>query len=130
MLWVAVRTHPDLVRSDYYEASKGVDGEQATRLASAHLGWRVAPLAEGRDVVLLRIADVEGRPVTGLTGEARAYRPADASLDQALPLGADATEPGLYRMRFARPAPGLWRLTLDVRRDGARFVHELPLVAP
>jgi nitrogen fixation protein FixH len=90
----------------------------------------VAPLAESRDVLLLRIADADGRPVHGLTGEARAYRPADAALDQALPLGEDAAEPGLYRARFGRPAPGLWRLTLDVRRDGARFVHELPLVTP
>lgn len=132
MIWIAVQAEPHLVRTDYYEASKNVDRDQALRAASARLGWRVAapPALLHRGAIGLRIRDAAGRPVSGLTGVVSAYRPADPGLDQPLSWQEDPATPGLYRAAFARPAAGLWRITLDLERQGARLYEELPVVTP
>lgn len=132
MIWIAVAASPNLVRRDYYDASKHVDAEQAARQASARLGWRVSEAAEARapDAVALRIVDAAGAPVSGLQGALHAYRPADAALDQPLRWREDPAAPGLYRAGFARPAPGLWRLTLDLRRGDERLYEDLIIVMP
>lgn len=132
MIWIAVAHEPNLVRSDYYDASKRVDSEQAARLASARLGWQVRPEAarSTHGAAALRIVDAAGRPVSGLAGRVAAYRPSDAALDQPLAWSEDGAEPGLYRAAFARPAGGLWHVTLDLQRGGQRLYLDVPLVLP
>ncbi len=132
MIWIAVAGAPDLVRSDYYDASKRVDSEQAARLASDRLGWQVRPDAahSAHGTAALRILDAAGRPVSGLAGSVAAYRPSDAALDQPLAWSEDSAEAGLYRAAFARPAGGLWHVRLDVRRGGQRLYLDVPFVLP
>ena len=132
MIWIAVQAEPNLVRADYYDASKRYDSEQAARMASDRLGWQVGDVEALRthERIALRVTDAQGRPVSGLTGSVSAYRPSDASLDQSLHVSEDAAEPGLYHVAFSRPASGLWRLTLDLQQGGWRLYHELALVTP
>jgi nitrogen fixation protein FixH len=132
MIWLALAYQPNLVRRDYYDASRLVDGEQAARLASARLGWQAGADAarSRRDAAALRVLDAAGRPVSGLAGSVSAYRPSDAALDQPLAWQEDPAEPGLYRATFARPAAGLWRVELDVRRGAERLYLDLPIVLP
>ncbi len=131
MIWIAVGAGPNLVTEDYYERSKHVDAELALREASARLGWQVEVLAalRTRERVVLRIRDGAGRPVSGLRGSVQAYRPSDAALDQRLAWSEDGA-PGRYEARFGRPAAGLWRIRLDLRRGGQRLYEEVAFVAP
>jgi nitrogen fixation protein FixH len=132
MFWYAEEEPTYLVRQDYYDASKTYDRDHAARLASARLGWRVdtAEDLRSRDTLTLRIADAAGRPVSGLAGTVSAYRPSDARLDQPLRWSEDGSQPGLYRASFARPAQGLWRVTLDVSRGGQRLFEDLTVAMP
>lgn len=132
MVWYAEADPPDLVRPDYYAASKVFDKVQEARIASARLGWQVAALAEHRthSVLEFRIEDAGGKPASGLTGHVHAYRPSDNKLDQQLQWNAVAGQPGLYRASFHRPAEGLWRITLDVRQDGKRLYQDVNVVMP
>ena len=132
MVTMALRDSPGLVRADYYEASKEVNAEHAARMASARLGWQVRTVDEAATAasLRLRVTDAQGAPVTGLNGLAQAYRPSDATLDQALTWHYDPERPGEYAVVFDRPWPGLWRLSLDLSRDDLRLVHELPVVLP
>jgi nitrogen fixation protein FixH len=132
MIWIALKAEPDLVRADYYEASKTYDSDQAVRFASDRLGWRVGDVEALREHgrIALRIADAQGRPVSGLTGGIGAYRPSDERLDQSLRVSEDAAEPGLYHAEFPRPASGLWRLTLDLRQGERRLYQDLSLATP
>lgn len=130
MLWYAEDDPPELVRPDYYAASKTYDVDHAARLASARLGWQVVQAPRSRSLLALRITDAEGRPVSGLAGHVSAYRASDVSLDQTLQWSEDSAQPGLYRATFARPAAGLWRVTLDVRHDGKRLYEDVSVVMP
>jgi len=132
MIWIAVDARPSLVRPDYYAASKQVDAERAARLASARLGWQVSevPGLIQRDTLALRIADAAGHPVSGMAGSVSAYRPSSDKLDQSLAWSEDPAQPGLYRATFARPAQGLWRVTLDVKHEGKRLYQDLSVVMP
>ncbi len=127
MVWVATQVSPNLVRSDYYEASKHVDEEQAARASSTRLGWQVQEgVAAG--AVTVRVTDRDGQPVGGLAGTVHAYRPSDATLDQRLTWEELAGASGAYLARFSRPRPGLWRITLDVARGDDRLYQDLVVV--
>ena len=132
MVWFAEEEPPDLVRSDYYTAAKDYDADHAARLASARLGWQVSevPGLIQRDTLALRIADAAGHPVSGMAGSVSAYRPSSDKLDQSLAWSEDPAQPGLYRATFARPAQGLWRVTLDVKHEGKRLYQDLSVVMP
>jgi nitrogen fixation protein FixH len=132
MFWFSLEAPSDLVRADYYAQSKLVDEALAAQAASDRSGWRVAlpPAQESPDAVSFRVLDERGDPVAGLSGSAQAYRPSDAALDQPLALGESAEAPGTYVARFARPAPGLWELRLELKGRGQRFLNDLRVVIP
>ena len=131
MVWIAVRAQPDLVTPDYYAASKRVDQDVAARADDLRAGWRVQPVGgDDAATLTLSVRDGAGLPAAGLAGTVRAYRPADAALDQPLAWEAVPGRPGTYRARFARPAPGLWQIRLDLRRGQERLYRELEWVAP
>jgi nitrogen fixation protein FixH len=132
MVWYAEADPPELVRADYYAASKDFDRDHEARLASARQGWQVSALEapRSRDTLELRIADADGRPANGLAGKVSAYRASDEHLDQALAWSEDPAQPGLYRAVFLRPRQGLWRITLDVHSAGKRLYRDVSVVMP
>jgi nitrogen fixation protein FixH len=132
MLWVSLQGPPLLVTTGYYEQARRYDKDRAQRAAGAQAGWQIqaAPAAGDAATVDVRIAAGAGHPVAGLAGIATAYRPSDGRLDQALSWSADAATPGLYHARFARPAPGLWQVTLLLARGTERLDHTFRYVAP
>jgi nitrogen fixation protein FixH len=130
MLWVSWRSEPELVQRDYYEASKRYDRVIAAKTQSAGTGWRVTVAAGGTGRIVVRVVDREGRPLAGLAGTARAYRPADPALDQVLAWAERAGTPGSYEAGFSQPVPGLWEITLDLERGGERFYRTFRHVAP
>jgi nitrogen fixation protein FixH len=132
MFWFSLHSGTDLVAKDYYSRAERYNDTIAAEAASRATGWRARVTADSAadGALTLVVADAAGRPVTGLTGEALAYRPSDAALDQALALSELPGQPGAYRLRFARPARGLWEVSLDLRADGGRLDQRLRVVTP
>ncbi len=131
LVWVATR--PDTPRPirGYYEAAKAWDADEAVEAASRQLGWSVRYELPG-DVphlagmprpVDVRVADRDGRPVSGLTGLLFAIRPADGRLNQSGPLVEIPQAAGTYRSLVRMDEAGAWELRIDAKRDALRFVH-------
>jgi len=129
MFWVSLRAGTDLVSRDYYARASRYDGQMAAEAAHRATGWRTR-FGASPGIVTLAVTDAQGKPVAGLTGEARAYRPSDAALDQALALSETGESPGTYQLRFANPARGLWEISLDLRGPDGRLDETIRVVVP
>ena len=91
LVWVATR--PDTPRpiKGYYEAARAWDADEAVEDASRQLGWTVryelpadVPHFAGMPrPVDVRVADRDGKPVSGLAGRLFAIRPSDTRLNQS-----------------------------------------------
>ncbi|MFN7988456.1 MAG: FixH family protein [Thermoanaerobaculia bacterium] len=131
LVWVATR--PDAPRpiKGYYEAAKAWDADEAVEAASRQLGWSVRyELPEGVPhfagmprPVDVRVADRDGKPVSGLSGLLYAIRAADGRLNQTGGLVEIPQEPGTYRSLVRIDEPGAWELRIDAKREALRFVH-------
>ncbi|HSM50591.1 MAG TPA: FixH family protein [Thermoanaerobaculia bacterium] len=131
LVWVATR--PDAPRPirGYYEAARTWDADEAIAAASRELGWSVGfelpagiPHFPGMPrPVDVRVADRDGRAVSGMTGHLFAIRPADTRFNQSGELTELPQEPGCYRTLVRLDEPGDWELRLDVRQGALRFVH-------
>lgn len=133
MLWFTLRNPPQLVSASYYEDARGFSRTMAASQASAATGWHVqsAPSESvEQDRIVLSVADSRDRPVTGLLGRLRAYRPSDAALDQDLPLTERAGAPGRYEARFHNPRAGLWKLIVTLDKGDEHLLQEIAWVAP
>jgi nitrogen fixation protein FixH len=138
IVWVATR--PDTPRpiKGYYEAARAWDADEAVGEASRQLGWSVhydlpsdVPHFPGMPrPVDVRVADRDGRPVLGLSGQLFAIRPSDARLNQSGDLVALPHAPGSYRTLVLIDAPGAWELRIDARQEALRFVHAARLIVP
>jgi nitrogen fixation protein FixH len=138
IVWVATR--PDTPRpiKGYYEAAQAWDADEAVEQASRQLGWSVSydvpsdvPHVPGMPrPVDVRVADRDGRPVSGLAGRLFAMRPSDTRLNQSGELIALPQTPGRYRTLVRVHAPGAWELRIDVRQGALRFVHAARLTVP
>jgi hypothetical protein len=71
----------------------------------------------------VRVADREGKPVSGLSGRLIAIRPSDTRLNQAGALVEMPQEAGTYRTLILLDQPGTWELRLDTKQQALRFVH-------
>jgi hypothetical protein len=138
IVWVATR--PDAPRpiKGYYEAARAWDADEAVEQASRQLGWTVS-YALPSDVphfagmprpVDVRVADRDGKPVSGLAGHLLAVRPSDARLNQSGELTALPQAPGTYRTLVRLDLPGEWELRIDTRQDSLRFVHVARMTVP
>jgi nitrogen fixation protein FixH len=122
---------PKLVTPDYYEQGIAYQSVIDARARAAALGWRVklddARSSAGR--VLVTLTERSGAPLTRLRGQAELYRVDNPALDQAAPLEPVAGEPGVYAVRIARPARGLWsiRLALAPPESPANSPYSLSL---
>jgi len=131
LVWVATRPDSPRPIRGYYEAARAWDADEAVAAASRELGWSVRfelpagiPHLPGMPrPVDVRLADRDGRPVSGLTGHIFAVRPADSGRTQSAELVGMPQEPGSYRSLLRLDEPGNWELRLDVRQGALRFVH-------
>lgn len=137
---VYVATRPDAPRpiKGYYEAARAWDADEAVEQASRQLGWTVRyELPEGIPhfagmprPVDVRVADRDGRPVTGLAGHLFAIRPSDTRLNQTGELVELPQQAGSYRTLVRIDEPGLWEVRIDARQQALRFVHAARLDVP
>jgi nitrogen fixation protein FixH len=116
----ATSTFGGLETSSSYKA-----GLMFKQIASAQrqdaLHWRVDGKltrdAKGEAVLDVAAHDAQGAAITGLTALARLAHPADARLDQAVPLNRIGA--GMFHGQV-QAQPGQWELIIDLERDGER----------
>jgi hypothetical protein len=131
LVWVATRPDSPRPIKGYYEAAKAWDADEAVEDASRQLGWTVryelpsgVPHFPGMPrPVDVRVADRDGKAITGLSGRLFALRPSDTRLNQTGDLVELPQEAGSYRTLVRIDEAGSWELRIDVKRDGLRFVH-------
>ncbi|HYN44349.1 MAG TPA: FixH family protein [Thermoanaerobaculia bacterium] len=131
LVWVATRPDSPRPIKGYYEAAKAWDADEAVEEASRQLGWTVryelpagVPHFSGMPrPVDVRVADREGRAVSGLLGRLFAIRPSDTRLNQTGDLVELPQEAGSYRTLVRLDEAGTWELRIDTKRDALRFVH-------
>lgn len=120
MIRAATSTFGGVETQSSYRAGQMFESEVARAARQAALGWRVdgSLVAQGKLGVLdVTVRDAGGKPVTGLTAEARLAHPVDERLDHTMKLGR--TGAGQFRGEAAI-APGQWELIVDLYRDGER----------
>jgi nitrogen fixation protein FixH len=138
LVWVATRPSSPRPIKGYYEAARAWDVEAAIAAASRQLGWTVryelpsdVPHYRGMPrPVDVRVADRDGKPVSGLAGKLFAIRPSDARLNQSGDLTELPQQPGSYRTLVLLDEPGAWELRIDAVQQALRFVHTTRLTVP
>jgi nitrogen fixation protein FixH len=138
LVWVATRPDSPRPIRGYYEAAQKWDADEAVEEASRQLGWTVRyelpagiPHVPGMPrPVDVRVADRDGKPVSGLAGRLFAIRPSDTRLNQTGELTEIPQEAGSYRTLVRIDQPGAWELRLDARQHALRFVHAARLDVP
>jgi hypothetical protein len=138
IVWVATRPDTPRPMKGYYEAARAWDADEAVEQASRQLEWSVryeipadVPHFPGMPrPVDVRVADRDGRPVSGLAGRLFAIRPSDARLNRSADLTALPQTPGSYRTLVRIDEPGVWEMRLDVRQQALRFVHAARVTIP
>jgi nitrogen fixation protein FixH len=131
LVWVATRPTSPRPIQGYYEAARAWDTDEAVEDASRQLGWTVryelpadVPHYPGMPrPVDVRVADREGKPVSGLVGKLFAIRPSDARLNQTGELTELPQQAGSYRTLVLLDEPGAWELRIDTSQQAMRFVH-------
>ncbi len=138
LVWYATRPDSPRPIRGYYEAAQAWDADEAVEAASRQLGWTVQydlpsgiPHYAGMPrPVDVRVADRDGKPVSGLTGRLFAIRPSDTRLNQQGDLTEMPQTPGSYRTIVLLDEPGAWELWIDTRQQALRFVHAARLAVP
>jgi nitrogen fixation protein FixH len=123
LVWVATRADSPRPIKGYYEAARAWDTDEAVAEASRGLGWTVrydvpsdVPHYPGMPrPVDIRIADRDGKPVSGLAGTLFAVRPSDARLNQVGELTELPQEAGSYRTLVRLDQPGAWEFHVEAR---------------
>jgi nitrogen fixation protein FixH len=138
LVWVATRPDSPRPIKGYYEAARAWDADEAVEEASRELGWTVrydlpsgVPHFAGMPrPVDVRVADRQGKPVSGLSGRLFVIRPSDARLNQTGELVEMPQEAGSYRTLVRLDEPGTWELLIDTQQQALRFVHAARLIVP
>jgi nitrogen fixation protein FixH len=138
LVWVATRPDSPRPIKGYYEAARAWDADEAVEDASRELGWTVryelppdVPHYSGMPrPVDVRVADRDGKPVSGLSGRLLAIRPSDTRLNQAGELTELPQRAGSYRTLVLLDEAGAWELRIDARQQALRFVHAARLMVP
>ncbi len=138
IVWVATRPNSPRPIKGYYETARAWDADQAVEDASRQFGWTVryelpsdVPHYRGMPrPVDVRVADRDGKPVSGLSGRLFAIRSSDTRLDQAGELTELPQQAGSYRTLVVIDEPGAWELRIDARQRALRFVHAARVTVP
>jgi len=125
---VANRDATFAVEPDYYRKAVEWDRTMAQEARNVELGWRVSaqlePIDGGRARLVARVADHDGRPVTGAGVVVEAF-PSARARDIASFTLAPAGPAGAYAATLAHGRPGLWELRVRVTRGGEVFTRTL-----
>ena len=138
LVYVATRPNAPRPIQGYYEAARAWDANEAVQAASRDLGWTVrydlptdVPHFAGMPrPVDVRVADRDGKPVSGLSGQLFAIRSSDTRLNQVGTLTELPQQAGTYRTLMLVDEPGAWEVRLDTRQQALRFVHAARLSVP
>ena len=138
LVWVATRPDSPRPIKGYFEAARAWDADEAVEAASRQLGWTVRyelpsgiPHFPGMPrPVDVRVADRDGRPVSGLSGRLFAIRPSDTRLNQTGELVELPQDAGTYRTLVRVDQPGAWEFRIDARQGALRFVHAARVAVP
>jgi len=125
---VANRDATFAVEPDYYRKAVDWDRTMAQEARNVDLGWQVSmrlePVDGGRARLVARVADRDGRPVTGAAVVVEAF-PSARARDIASFTLAPAGPDGTYAVMLTRARPGLWELRLRVTRGEQVFTRTL-----
>ena len=121
MVKAATSTFGGVQTSSSYKAGLEFKHELASAQRQDALHWRVdgklSRDTNGEAVLDVAAHDAQGSAITGLTAQARLAHPADARLDQAVPLNRIGA--GTFHGQVQAPR-GQWELIIDLERDGER----------
>ncbi len=114
------------VVEDYYRKALDWDAHAAEAAATAALGWRVdlavtPGASEAARILEIAFRDRDGRPVTGLSGTVRAFRPQWTAPVAVAALAEAGDAPGVYRMSLPLTQSGLWDFEITAARDTLRY---------
>jgi nitrogen fixation protein FixH len=117
-----------------YARGLAFDEELARRAASQALGWQVELLPPAADtradgVVQVRVRDAAGAPVTGLTGNLRAFHNAHPAEARLAPITA-AAEPGGYEARLRADRAGQWQWQIALEGPPGAWSDRLRVQVP
>jgi len=121
MIYLAFRTSPGLVVSDYYARGQDYEKHMVSRLARDP-GWAMAlglpeTVYAGKETALqFTILDKAGVPVAPESVTLHAYRPSDAQRDFSVPMRRVTN--GLYTAKVRFRLKGVWDLLVGVRANG------------
>jgi nitrogen fixation protein FixH len=105
-----------------YRAGLQFTRETARAQEQDRLQWRVdghiTRTSDGVAALDVSVHDAEGKPVLGLTADARLAHPADGRRDRTISLSA--TGAGAFQGE-AQAQTGRWDLIIDLYRDGERL---------
>lgn len=125
-IFFALETWPGLSQQDAYKAGVGYNRVLDEARVQAAMGWR-SGVDLGLDGKLtVRIADMSGTPLSGLSVTVNLKRPASAGEDVSVELTREAD--GAYRARVAPPLAGAWSVEIAaVHADSRRYrlTHEI-----
>ena len=125
---VANRDATFAVEPDYYRKAVDWDRTMAQEARNVELGWQVSarlePVDGGRARLVARVADRDGRPMTGAAVVVEAF-PSARARDIASFTLAPAGPDGTYAVMLTRARPGLWELRLRVTRGDQVFTRTL-----
>jgi nitrogen fixation protein FixH len=121
MVHAAISTFGGVDTPSSYKAGQMFEGEVAKAEHQDALHWRVDGRlkrdGEGEAVLDISVRDAQGRPVTGLSADARLAHPADERLDHVIPVARIGA--GQFHGE-SRAKPGQWDLVVDLYRGGDR----------
>ncbi len=125
---LAYRTFSGEAAKNPYESGLLYNRTLAQRERAAALGWSVSIEEAPGDVLLVRVADRDGKAIEGLRVSATLQRPATTRGSRTVRFAASA--PGVYGA-VAAPLDGAWDLHVTVLDgSGAVFEADRRLVRP
>jgi nitrogen fixation protein FixH len=113
MIYSALSTHTGLVANEPYRKGLHYNERIAADERQARLGWTDKVDVRRDGYVAIMVADLGGRPVSGLKIEAVLARPSTNRHDVRLMLAEAA--PGRYEAQAASLAEGIWLVALEAR---------------
>jgi nitrogen fixation protein FixH len=118
MITLAMRSAPGFVTDKAFERGKAYNRELAAERAQAALAWSTSlDVTDGRAAV--RVADIEGRPVEGLTVRLSAARPVGP--EPAILTRLAETSSGVYEGALELPREGQWQIEAVATRGADEF---------
>jgi len=129
MVRAATSTFGGVETASSYKAGLMFESEVARAARQEARHWEVVGNLKrdggGEAVLDISVRDAQGRPVDGLSADARLAHPVDERLDHVIPVGRNG--PGLFHGE-SKATPGQWELIVDLYRGKHRMFRSLSRV--